>query len=153
MNLLPCVSVRFGGATAKTLLRREQFDILQPYYNEIRDRGRGVIGLAMAQAMSIMAHSPIPGGRRFTDVASDQWPIVGGDIPFTADITDFNDRWRWIENDMLPRWQALNRNNPRAARDLVRTDLQELANRNLLLQGRDVLNFVLRLLPPHFMIP
>jgi hypothetical protein len=39
-----------------------------------------------------MGTSPIPGGKSFCDV------VPGGDL------TNFDDRWKWISVDMLPRW-------------------------------------------------
>lgn len=136
----------------EALLLREQRDILTPYYNQINSHGfLGIEGKAMSVALSLLAESPVPGGRAFRDVVHRE--VFGIDTGIPGDITNFNDRWEWIKNDMLPRWQAMNRNNPQQARNLVNTPLQDLANRNLLKQGETILRFVLEVLPPHLRIP
>ncbi len=73
----------------ETLLRREQSDILQRYYDEI---GEVPLGLAL----SLQAKPPLPGGRSFEDVEG-----PGGNI------ANFGDRWNWIKSDMLPAWEAM----------------------------------------------
>lgn len=46
-----------------------------------------------------MARSPVPGGRRFDDVA---------DQP--SDISGFyGQRWKWLVIDMWPAWKAMSR--------------------------------------------
>jgi hypothetical protein len=66
------------------------------------------------ETMSEEARSPIPGGRAFADVVSD------------GDITNFNDRWKWLKEDMIPAFEKLDR----ATLDrLVKKSLNELADR------------------------
>jgi len=72
------------------LLEREQSIILRRGYRELallQDKG-------LDQGMAENSISPIPGGKDFLDV------VPGGDL------TTFDDRWRWIETDMLPKWLA-----------------------------------------------
>ena len=95
----------------KWLLHREQFDILQKHYNDIRSRpGTGGI---FSTALSQLAESPIPKGHSFSS-------SVGGDI------TVFADRWKWVENEVLKPYQNLSLQH-RAV--LNNQSLQDLANR------------------------
>jgi hypothetical protein len=106
------------------LLRREQHDIIQSRYDEMRDH-HGVVGDVFTYTTTVMADDPIPGGRPYRDV----YPLhVGFDIPtpqapFTdwpprphvdittplpdGNISNYDDRWRWIQEDMLPRYRDL----------------------------------------------
>ena len=74
----------------KTLLRREQFNVLQRMYDQLND---SLGGKAFGVAASYFTQSPIPGGRPFSD--------------YGGNVTHFNDRWRWIEDDMLPKYLQL----------------------------------------------
>ncbi|GAA5521935.1 DUF4157 domain-containing protein [Aliifodinibius salicampi] len=96
----------------QALLRREQEEILPPYYDEIQDIPDMDI---LPQAMSLLSQSPIPSGRSFDEVVED------------GDITEFEDRWRWITEDMLPKYENL----PEEYRSrLVDTPLEQLAERD-----------------------
>jgi hypothetical protein len=98
--------VEFGN---KTLLRREQETILPPYYKMIDDLpDMGVIPYVTSQ---FFTGSPIPGGRRFSDV------VPGGDV------TQFKDRWLWITSDMLPAYLRLD---PKSRRELINRPLWNL---------------------------
>jgi hypothetical protein len=94
----------------KALLRQEQFDVLDPSYKEIRG---GLFGGPTSGVISKMSRSPIPGGKPFSEV------VPGGDV------TDFNDRWKWIEDDMLPKYQQLT---PAECSTLVNQPLEDLAD-------------------------
>lgn len=74
----------------KTLLLREQFTVLQPMYDNLN---KSLGGKAFGIAASYFTESPIPGGRPFSD--------------YGGNVTQFNDRWRWIEGDMLPKYLQL----------------------------------------------
>ena len=152
----------------EALLRREQQNVLEPFYDQIRERGPlGVTGKAMSVALSVLAESPVPGGKPFRDVVKyDVYldiPFVGGkyDVKVATvpgDITKFDDRWNWIKNDMLPRYQNLLATDPKGTKDLiVNTSLQDLAKANLQKQGVSFLKFILENapvpLPPTFRIP
>lgn len=95
----------------KTLLHREQFDILDSSYKAIRNRPLGGLD---ERFMSRVAQSPIPGGKPFTEV------VPGGDI------TNFVDRWKWIDKDMLPAYQQLT---PADRTTLINEPLDDLAAR------------------------
>ena len=79
------------------------------------DRGRAASIVASTQSWEeIEALSPVPGGKPFREV------VPGGDI------TVFEDRWKWIETDMLPAYERLT---PQRRRQPVDTPLGELAAR------------------------
>jgi hypothetical protein len=93
----------------RALLRREQGTILPRHYDAIQDIADFDIIPSM---MSARAKSPIPGGKAFEDVLPE------------GDITVFQDRWKWIKTDMLPRYKGL----PSAyRRKLVNTSLEKLS--------------------------
>jgi uncharacterized protein YukE len=136
-----------GGNTA--LLRREQFDVIQPYYNEMRNH-HGPVGDMATYAFSTMAENPMPGGQAYRDhdpitveiepVADFKLPLLPGrsvtiwdtpearfDLPLPAgNLSNFDDRWGWIENDMLPRYHEFLRD-PDAVRATVATPVADRA--------------------------
>jgi hypothetical protein len=98
------------------LLKREQFNVLQGagtggYYGKIQDIPDNDV---IPETMSEEAQSPIPGGKSFADV------VPGGDI------TKFDDRWKWLEKDMIPAFEKLD---PTTLQNLVQKPLGELADR------------------------
>jgi uncharacterized protein DUF2515 len=93
------------------LLRREQFDILQGYYKMIQDIPDNNM---IPETMSEEAQSPIPGGQPFAKVVKD------------GDITNFDDRWKWLQKDMIPAFEKLD---PATLERLVNLPLEELAKR------------------------
>jgi hypothetical protein len=132
------------------LLRREQLEIIQDDYDDMRDHD-GPVGDVFTYALSTMADNPMPGGQAYRDYDPIQFevhvetpnaavpvgplplgPWVGWDTPdfhFEAELplpagnlSNFEDRWGWIENDMLPRYYDLLRD-PEAARALVGSDV------------------------------
>jgi uncharacterized protein YukE len=135
------------------LLRREQFDVIQPYYNEMRNH-HGPVGDVATYAFSTMAEDPMPGGQAYRDydpivLSVDVVPDipVGPFGPFgphidipTPDVnvhqslplpdgnlSNFDDRWGWIENDMLPRYQDFLHHHPDAVRATVATPVADRA--------------------------
>jgi hypothetical protein len=99
------------------LLKREQNDVLQGggggtnYYGMIQDIPDDDM---IPETMSEEALSPIPGGKPFQEV------VPGGDI------TVFKDRWKWLTEDMIPAFEALDR---ARLRSLVQKSLGDLADR------------------------
>ena len=106
--------VREGNAA---LLRREQHDIIQNDYDAMRDH-HGPVGEAFTRLLTWTAENPIEGGdsyrHDFHHNPRVPIPIPGPlgffvhptvpiplDVP-TGNVADFEDRWRWIEEDMLP---------------------------------------------------
>jgi hypothetical protein len=97
------------------LLRREQYHVLQGagaggFYGRIQDIPDSDM---IPKTMSEEARSPIPGGKPFADV------VPGGDI------TKFEDRWKWLKEDMIPAFEKLDAATLQA---LVKKSLDELAN-------------------------
>jgi hypothetical protein len=103
---------------------------------------------------STMADNPLPGGQAYRDydpieididVDTPDVPVAVGpfgpiveiptpdlhvheDLPLPAgNLSNFDDRWGWIENDMLPRYQELLRD-PDATRSLVSTPVDDRAD-------------------------
>lgn len=91
----------------EALLHREQFTVVQPLYDQLHQRPDG--GL-FSLFVSHVTKSPIPGGKPFSD--------------FPGDVTNFNDRWNWIEQDMLPKYQQLLQN-PLQAQQLIDESLRQ----------------------------
>ncbi len=134
----------------QALLVREQRDIIQDDYDAMRAH-HGIVGEAFTRIMTWVAPAPIPGGRPYRDVVTHDI-FVGVDtpdeipIPFTpwgidtpdevgvhieiprGTLAKFNDRWEWIETDMLPAWEALVHDDPERARQLVGTPVAERAD-------------------------
>lgn len=54
-------------------------------------------GIPLIPVMSWMAESPVPGGRRFSSVADGPPNIAGF----------WGQRWKWITDDMWPKWRSL----------------------------------------------
>jgi hypothetical protein len=104
-------------AANKALLEREQRYVIQNDYDAIRDH-HGPVGEAFSQMLTWTANNPIEGGDsyRHDHHHNPEVPIpVPGPIGFFVDprvtlpievpsgnVADFEDRWRWIEEDMLP---------------------------------------------------
>jgi hypothetical protein len=114
----------------------------------------GPVGDLFTYGFSAMADSPIPGGQAYRDydpiVLGGEWdtpevpigplgpfgphldwdpPDVGAHVtlPLPAgNLSNFDDRWGWIENDMLPHYQELLRD-PDATRALVSTPVADRA--------------------------
>jgi hypothetical protein len=126
----------------KLLLRREQEQIIQDQYDEIRGH-HGPVGWAFSEALTWTAENPIPGGRPYGDVFNQQIEILDPTpgIPFVWDpdfaeieitvpegnIADFNDRWAWIEQDMFPAYQELLQH-PDQMQTIVQTPVVERAD-------------------------
>ncbi|MEV4049905.1 hypothetical protein AB0J55_01855 [Amycolatopsis sp. NPDC049688] len=95
----------------RELLLREQKTVVAPYYGRIRAMKDFDL---IPDQLSREALSPVPGGKPFREV------VPGGDL------TVFEDRWKWIETDMLPAYEGLT---PQRRRQLVNTPLGDLAAR------------------------
>jgi uncharacterized protein YukE len=132
------------------LLLREQERVIQDDYDAMRDH-HGPVGDVFTYGFSAMAENPIPGGQAYRDydpieldidietpdipVAAPLGPFgpvievpvpdvhVDEELPLPAgNLSNFDDRWGWIENDMLPRYQELLQD-PHATRALVASDV------------------------------
>jgi uncharacterized protein YukE len=130
------------------LLLREQERVIQDDYDAMRDH-HGPVGDVFTYGFSTMAENPLPGGRAYRDhdpivLTVDLVPDVPVgpfgpfgphiDIPTpdvevhqtlplpAGNLSNFDDRWGWIENDMLPRYHDL-LEDPDATRGLVSSDV------------------------------
>ena len=91
----------------EALLKREQFWVVQPMYDQVNNRP--LDGWAIKLFISHVTKSPIPGGAPFSD--------------YPGNVTNFDDRWRWIEQDMLPKYQQLLQN-PQLAQQYIDQSLR-----------------------------
>jgi uncharacterized protein YukE len=130
------------------LLLREQERVIQDDYDAMRDH-HGPVGDVFTYGFSAMAENPMPGGQAYRDydpieLSLDLAPTVpvGPLGPFgphidvdvadvevhqtlplpAGNLSNFDDRWGWIENDMLPRYQELLQD-PEATRAIVSSDV------------------------------
>jgi hypothetical protein len=107
------------------LLRREQQVVIQNDYDVMRSHD-GPVGEAFTTALTFTANNPIPGGHSYLhDYHHDvEIPVTPPEIPFTGidlphvsvdtglqipdgNVADFEDRWKWISQDMVPHYQDL----------------------------------------------
>gem|GEM_PF-6195911 len=103
-------------AANRALLYREQHDIIQNDYDEMRGH-HGPVGDAFTEALTWTANNPIEGGDSYRDDHHHdlEIPIPVGPIGLiyqphvsvpigvpSGNVADFEDRWKWIEDDMLP---------------------------------------------------
>jgi hypothetical protein len=110
------------------LLYREQHDILQPFYDQMK--AHQPLGLAVTYLIGVTADSPVPGGKPFRDVVNDVHLPLGINVPVpvpTGNIATFDSRWKWISEDMLPTYTALLKNDPRSIRNTIDTPLTDRA--------------------------
>ena len=130
------------------LLLREQERVIQDDYDAMRDH-HGPVGDMFTYGFTTMAENPMPGGQAYREydpieLSVDLAPSVpvGPLGPFgphievdvadvevhhtlplpAGNLSNFDDRWGWIENDMLPRYQELLQD-PEATRALVSSDV------------------------------
>jgi hypothetical protein len=134
------------------MLRHEQERIIGEDYDRIRDHSPTTWALTMG--MSVIAESPIPGGRPFREVVPyrvsvtvglpDRIPLPGGGIGLPGpdrievgadlplhNVSIFENRWRWIDEDMLPAYVRLLDDGEAAA--LIATPIEDLADERRLL--------------------
>jgi Proteins of 100 residues with WXG len=137
----------------RELLLREQWRVIQDDYEAMREH-HGPVGDVFTYTLSTMADNPMPGGQAYRDydpielelhIDSPDVPVgplgpfgphvdvgppdihVEQELPLPAgNLSNFEDRWAWIEDDMLPRYQDLLRD-PGAARALIGSSVSERA--------------------------
>ncbi|MGH8908568.1 MAG: hypothetical protein ACRD0K_19240 [Egibacteraceae bacterium] len=107
----------------KALLQYEQETVIQDEYDEMR-RHHGPVGDAFTYLATWTANNSVPGGKPYRDVVTrtigaeihtPRLPLLGLDPPDPGvhvtlprgNIAEFDDRWEWIRNDMLPAYQEL----------------------------------------------
>ena len=109
----------------RTLLFREQFDIIDWFYVRMF-RHHGPVGLLFTYGLTFAGMPSIPGARSYPE----RYPFVAR-LPGTradvqtplpdGNIAMFQDRWKLIDHDTLPRYLAYVRESPEQARKLVAT--------------------------------
>ena len=126
----------------RDLLYREQNTIIQDDYDAVREHSPS--GGMVTTAMTQLGENPIPGGQAYRDFSGRDVhiPLPGHDpaIPWVGrvdvplmpeppkvriaegNIADFDDRWAWIEGDMLPAYEQLLRR-PGTVEAVTREDL------------------------------
>src|SRR3954447_5695070 len=126
------------------LLYREQHDIIQGRYDEMRNH-HGPVGDTFTYATTVVADNPIPGGHSYRhdyplavdfdaptpQVPFTSWPPqphVHVDLPLpSGNISNFDDRWRWISQDMLPAYRH-ELAHPGAVQAIVHQDVADRAD-------------------------
>ncbi|WP_207841844.1 hypothetical protein [Williamsia soli] len=128
----------------KQLLQREQLEIIDDDYDEMRSRP--VTGEAMTWILTTVGTPSIPGAQAYpevfpTEISVDNSRYIPGETrietPFPdGNIADRHDRWKLITEDTLPAYQELLASNPDAARQIIGSDFdsriedQRLANQS-----------------------
>lgn len=117
----------------RTLLLREQFDIIDRFYLQMlrHDRPEGVL---FTYLLTLIGAPSIPGARSFPEqfplalaarvpraVISLSTPLANGNIAL------FANRWRLVEDDTLPKYLAFIRDHPGEAQLLAGTPVSERA--------------------------
>ncbi|OLF09685.1 hypothetical protein BLA60_17995 [Actinophytocola xinjiangensis] len=98
----------------RLLLLREQKQVLQPFYDEIVKDSTGQI---FTQVISATTQSPIPGGAGLLDGSR------GGNVAV------FDDRWSWIQGDMLPKYEQFLASRPGEAKELIGRSITDASDR------------------------
>jgi hypothetical protein len=126
----------------RELLRREQLEIIQDDYDAMREH-HGPVGDVATYSFGAMAENAIPGGQAYRDFdpltvsigveTPDPFGIDTPDfqheeqLPLPAgNLSDFDDRWAWIEGDMLPAYRDVLQD-PGAVEAIVRADVAQRA--------------------------
>lgn len=108
----------------KQLLYREQMDIIADDYDEMRNRP--VSGQVVTYGLSTVGQPSIPGAESLT--VHDPLYLNGGPVQARVpegNIANEDTRWDLIENDTLPAYQDLIRNDPERAREIIGSDFSE----------------------------
>ena len=136
------------------LLHREQFDVIQEQYDTMRAH-HGISGDTFTYASGVLAENPFPGGKSYRDFDPLRFdpeistPPIGvpgppGLPPLSYDppdislghytlplpagnLSNFEDRWTWINEDMLPAYRRY-LENPDAVRATVSSDVADRAD-------------------------
>jgi hypothetical protein len=127
----------------RSLLRREQRIVIQDDYEKMRQH-HPPVGEVFTRLLTATAESPIPGGKPYRDVVQHfdlpklpDLPDLPGflpDLPAGPDlpgvprgnVAKFNDRWEWIDKDMLPTYREL-LEDPDRLRKIIETPVAERA--------------------------
>lgn len=136
---------------AEELARHEQHDILQNEYDDMRNRPLGDV---ITYMFSVTAASPVPDGAPFREVIDDVevdlpevgvsvdlplLPEIGGSVDLpdfefdnplplpTGNISNWGDRWQWVQDDILPTYQDLIDNDMDRIREEMNRSVEDRA--------------------------
>jgi hypothetical protein len=123
----------------RALLFREQHDIIDRFYLEMLGHG-GLEGPAFTYLLTLAGAPSVPGAHSYPE----RYPLTiaarlpRGQISACTPLADGNiavfvNRWQLIDDDTLPRYAALIRDDPEQARALVATPIGERMARYRLL--------------------
>jgi len=101
----------------KALAYREQHDILQPFYDDMKSKP---FGDDITYLFGFMIDSPVPGGESFKQYVGLGREITGVPLPIdvpVGNVATFDTRWKWITDAMY-----------RTFNDLYDNDRQKLKN-------------------------
>ena len=111
----------------RTLLFREQYDIIDRFYVQMLGHG-GLEGSVFTYLLTLAGTPSVPGAHSYPEL----YPLTfaarlpRGEISVRTPLADgniavFANRWELIDDDTLPRYVALVRDDPEQARALVAT--------------------------------
>jgi len=114
----------------RTLLFREQYDIIDRFYVQMLGHG-GLEGSAFTYLLTLAGTPSVPGAHSYPE----RYPLTfaarlpRGEISVRTPLADgniavFANRWQLIDDDTLPRYVALVRDDPEQARALVATPIR-----------------------------
>ena len=114
----------------RTLLFREQHDIIDRFYVQMLGHG-GLEGSAFTYLLTLVGAPSVPGAHSYPE----RYPLTfasrlpRGEISARTPLADgniavFANRWQLIEDDTLPHYVALIRDDPEQARALVATPVR-----------------------------
>lgn len=111
----------------KTLAYREQHDILQPFYDDMKSKP---FGDDITYLFGFMIDSPVPGGESFKSYVGLGREITGIPLPIdvpVGNIATFDTRWKWITDAMYKQYNHLLDKDPKRIKDAIDTPLTERA--------------------------
>lgn len=112
----------------QVLAYREQHDILQPFYDDMKSKP---FGDEITYLFGFMIDSPVPGGKSFGDWAR-KVSVGGVPIPVPVpmgNIATFDTRWKWITGEMVRRYNEMLENEPQEIKNVIDTPLAEQAKK------------------------
>lgn len=113
----------------RDLLFREQSDVIDDYYEQMRDREPS--GELVTQFMTLIGAPSIPGAKGYPEVFGD------------GNIAELDDRWRLIEEDTLPAFLELWRNDRDRAGEIISSPVGDRIDDNRMKERFPPLKWIL----------